>query len=189
MIIVTDFDNCINNLINKTLELYNLRTGKNIQLDNITCYELADCLPLEDANGIKALFKEEELWKTLAPIPGSRAVLKQLIKKGHNVYIATATDVVNFKWKCEWLSTFYPFISTDNVIRIIDKSMLKCDVLIEDNLDNLIGNCCERICIDYPWNRSSSKDYAYDIYRAYEWDDVLEFINDIERKMKEWEKM
>ena len=69
----------------------------------------------------------------------------------------------------------------------MDKSLLKCDVMIDDCLDNLISNICERICLDYPWNQSKEKDFVYSIYRAKSWKDIVNIINDIERKDKEWE--
>ena len=59
---------------------------------------------------------------------------------------------------------------------------------IEDNIDNLTKSCCERICIDYPYNRDANKDWAYDIYRVHNWKEVVKTVNEIERKMKEWEK-
>ena len=108
---------------------------------------------------------------------GSQKALKQIIKKGHQIYLATATDPINFQWKIEWLKQHFPFIPSDNVIRIMDKSLLKCDVLIDDCLDNLTTIFCERVCIDSPWNQSASKDYAYDIQRAYSWDDIIDIIN------------
>lgn len=187
MIITCDVDNILNNLGERTLEIYNSRYGKNIQISDITSYNFVDCLPKSDADGIYALFKEKALWESLKPLPGARESLKKLIKNGHNIYLATATDVVNFEWKCEWLSAFYPFIHTDNIIRIMDKSLLKTDVLIEDNIENLTSNICERICLDYPYNRSSSKDFAYNIHRVYSWNDIITVIEDIERKNQEWE--
>ena len=80
-------------------------------------------------------------------------------------------------------------INIDDVIRIKDKSLLRVDVMIEDCLKQLIGSVGERICLDYPYNRSISKDYNYDIYRASNWRDIIKYISDIERKIEEWEKM
>ena len=103
------------------------------------------------------------------------------------VYLATATDPCNFVYKMDWLERYFPFINPDNVIRIMDKSLLNTDVLIDDCLSNLTKSICERIVIDHFWNRDSSKDYAYDIHRAYDFGDVINIINDIERRDKEWE--
>lgn len=188
MIIMCDIDGVLNNLVEKTLELYNSHSGKNIQISDITAYNFFDCLSYEDAQGVISLFKDKSLWDSLRPSAGSQNAIKQLIKKGHQIYLATATDPVNFEWKIEWLQQHFPFIPSDNVIRIMDKSLLKCDVLIDDCLDNLISVFCERIVVDYPWNQSKSKDYAYDIKRAYSWNDIVNIINNIEREMKKWEK-
>lgn len=188
MIIICDVDNVLNNLAEQSIAFYNKHNGKNIQLADIVTYHCEDCLPIEDAMGIISYFKDKTLWDSLTPLPGSQNTLRHLIRQGHRIYLATATDPINFNWKIEWLQKYFPFIPSDNVIRIVDKSLLKCDVMIDDHLDNLIGNMCERIVIDAPWNRSTSKDFSYSIYRAHIWDDVLRFTNDIERKSKEWEE-
>lgn len=186
MTIVCDIDGVLNNLTHKAIELYNLRSGKNIQISDITTYNFSDCLPQDDADAICALFQEKELWDSLTPTPGSQDALKALMLMGHKVYLATATHYKNFAWKIEWLEEHYGFLSHKNVIRIMDKSLLNTDVMIDDCLDNLINNVCERICIDQPWNRSPSKDYTYDIYRVSHWDQIPNVINDIERKDRIW---
>jgi hypothetical protein len=61
-------------------------------------------------------------------------------------------------------------------------------VLIDDCLDNLIGSFADRITLNYPWNQNELKDYAYNIKRAYNWSDIVNMINNIEKDMKKWEK-
>lgn len=189
MIICVDVDNILNDLAQKTLELYNSRYNKNIQMSDITSYNFFDCLPHEDASCIISLFEEKELWDSLKPLPDSQEALKSLIKNEHKVYLATATNPINFKWKVDWLQKYFPFIHSDNIIRIMDKSLLKCDIMIDDNLDNLIGSFCDRICLDYPWNHSASKDVSYDIKRVNNWNQIPNIINNIEMEMKEWMNM
>lgn len=189
MIICLDIDNVMNDLTEKAIALYNSRTNHNIQISDITTYNFYDCLSKEEADGIIALFKEKALWDSLRPLLNSQNAIKQLLKKGHRVYLATATDPINFEWKIEWLKQYFAFIPSDNVIRIMDKSLLRCDVLVDDSLDNLTSVFCERVVLDYPWNQSTSKDYAYGIQRAYSWNDVINIINNIEKEMKEWEKV
>ena len=188
MIIVCDIDNCLNDLTEKAVMLYNSRNNKNIQLSDIVAYRFADCLSQEDADGICALFKEKQLWDSLKPLPEAQKSLRQLIDMGHKVYIATSTDPINFNWKCAWMKHHFSFISTDNIIRIANKGLLKCDVLIDDSIEQLANSISERICFDYYWNRSNEKDYIYDIHRAKNhWHDVINIINNIERKDKIWE--
>lgn len=188
MTIMVDIDGILNDLTPKAIELYNSRTGKNIQMSNITTYNFYECLPKEDADGICSLFKEKIFWDSLQPLHDSQKALQKLIKCGHRVFIATATDPVNFEWKCNWMRKFFGFIPTDDIIRIVDKSLLKADVMIDDCMDNLIGNICDRIILDYPYNRNESKDFVYDIHRAYNWGEIVNIIKTIERKNEEWEK-
>jgi 5'(3')-deoxyribonucleotidase len=188
MIICFDIDNTINDLAEKAIALYNARANKNIQIADITTYNFYDCLSKEDADGITALFKDKELWDSLKPLPYSQEVLKKLSKQGHRIFLATATDPINFEWKCDWFSKYFNFIPTDNIIRIMDKSLLKIDVMVDDHLSNLTNNICERVCLNYPWNQSKSKDYAYDIKRAKNWNDIINIINNIEKEMRKWEK-
>lgn len=187
MIIVCDIDGILNDLIGKTLALYNANSGKNIQISDITTYELAGCLPQEDVDGICALFKQKSLWDSLKPLPESQKALHGFIKSGHDVYLATSTDPINFEWKIQWIEKYYPLVDTNNVIRIMNKGLLRCDVMIDDCLSNLKSNVCERIVLDYPWNRNTSADYAYNIHRANNWGDIVNIINDIEKEMKKWE--
>lgn len=186
MIIICDVDNILNNPAEKAIEVYNSFKNKNIQVSDIISYNFYDCLAKEDADVIVSLFKEKELWDSLKPLEGSQNGLKQLIKKGYRIYLATATDPINFGWKLSWLKQYYPFIPEDNIIRIMDKSLLKADVLIDDCLDNLINSSAERVCLNYPWNHNELKDYAYGIRRAYGWSDIVNIINTIDKEMKKY---
>lgn len=188
MVICLDIDNVLNNLTEEAIKLYNYRNNKNIQMSDITTYNFFDCLSRNDAEAIVSLFNEEELWDSLKPLYGSQDGVKQLIKQGHNIYLVTATDVCNFAWKVKWIEQHFPFISSNNIIRIMDKSLLRCDVLVDDSLDNLIGCFCDRICLDYIWNRNDAKDFVYDIRRATNWSDVINIIKQIDKEIGKWEK-
>ena len=189
MIICIDIDGVLNDLIPKVIQLYNSRTGKDIKISNITKYNLHDCLPKEDANEIIALFSNEELWNSLEPPSDAQWGVKTLVNSGHKVYLATATDPINYYWKIQWIEKYYPFIDSKHVICIHNKGLLKCDVLIDDCLDNLASNICERIVINHPWNQDKEKRYVYDIYEANDFKDVVNIIKCIERKDVEWEKI
>lgn len=188
MIICVDMDSVLNDLMPKTLSLYNSRTGKNIQISDLVTYDFYECLLREDADGIIESFKEKRLWDSLTPLSGSQKTLKTLTNQGYHIIVATATDPCNFEWKCQWMAKYFPFIPTDNIIRITNKSLIKCDIMLDDYLDNLTSNMCHRVCFDYPWNRDKNADFVYDIIRVKGWNDIANIIKDIERKEKEWEK-
>ena len=186
--IAIDFDNVINNLLEKTLEIYNAQSGKNIQTSDITSYNFYECLDKKDAEGIVRLFKNKALWDSLVPIEGARDGLKKLVDAGHKVYIVTATAPENFTWKITWLKKYFPFFNADNVIRMMDKSLIQADILIEDCAEQLVKHkSCDRICLDYPYNRNVS-DYIYGIRRCKNWTEILEAVNKIEKEIEEWQK-
>ena len=185
MIVISDIDNCLNNLTEKAVELYNTRSGKNIKLTDLTTYKFGECLSQEDADGLCRLFKERELWDSLIPTDGAYDALKTIVNNGHDVYLATATDPVNFAWKCEWIQKHFDFFPIKNIIRIHDKHLLQCDVMIDDCVDNLTSSFCERIVFNHPWNENN-KDSLYDIRRAYNWNDIIYIIGTIDREAEEW---
>ena len=186
MIICVDCDNVLNNLTDKALELYNLRSGNNIKLEDITTYSFYDCLSMKDADEIISLFKKKELWDSLSPLPGAQDSLSKLVKAGHTIYIATATNPCNFEWKVNWLAKYYSFIPESNIIRIVNKSLLRADILIEDNLDNIKNSFCNSICLDYPWNRNPHTDYIYDIRRVTSWYEIEDAVNNIVKEDMQW---
>lgn len=187
MIICVDIDGTLNDLVPKTLAIYNSRTGKNIHMSDITTYSFYECLPKEDADSIFELFKEKELWDSLEPLPNAQWGIETLINAGHEIIIATATYEECFEWKCQWVQKHFPMIDNKNIIRIHNKGLLRSDVLIEDCLENLTKSYCERICLNYPYNHNKIKDDIYEIYRAHDWKEIINCIKDIERKMDKWQ--
>ena len=187
MIIAVDFDNILNNLTEKVLEIYNAQSSKSIQMADLTSYNFYDCLPKEDADGIVKLFKNKTMWDALSPIDGSRKGLQKLIDDGHRVYIVTATATENWPWKISWLKKYFPFFNTENVVRLMDKSLFKCDIMIEDSYEQLIKNkLCHKIILDYPWNRCEEKDWVHGTYRCKNWKEIVDAVNKIKDEVNEW---
>lgn len=189
MIIAIDFDETLFPTMEKVLEIYNERHSSNIELSQITTYSLHESLPSEIADELLSIFIEKDTYDTLQPYKGAVRAVKFLAEQGHEVYVATASDTRNMEWKELLLQKYFPFIPKNNLIRIYNKSMLNVDVLIEDKLDNLKNTLTERVCFNQPWNIDDGADYVYGIYRIHHWGEMINVINTIERKMKQWETM
>jgi 5'(3')-deoxyribonucleotidase len=151
-------------------------------------YSLHDNFETDVADELIELFVDKNVYDYLQPYKGAIRAVKTLIEHGHEVYVATSTDLRNIEWKEELLQKYFPFIPKSNLIRIHNKSLLNVDVLIEDKMDNLTQTYADRICFNQPWNIDENKDFAYSIYRVYHWGEINNVINEIERKDKEWEK-
>lgn len=186
--IAIDFDETLFPTLERVVEIYNQRHGANLELSQIVTYNLYDCLDQNVADSLIELFCEKEVYDNLQPYKGAVRAMKTLVEQGHEIYIATATNVKNMEWKEQLLQKHFPFIPKDNLIRIHNKALLSVDVLIEDSMRNLKGTFADRVCFDQPWNRDDDSDYVYSIYRAHHWGEIINIINTIERKEKEWEK-
>lgn len=188
MKIAIDFDSTLFPTLEKVIEVYNKRNNADIELSQITTYSLYDCLSADVADEIIALFVDKSIYNTLQPYKGSVKAIQTLTNKGHEIIIATATDSKNLEWKEKLLQRYFPFVPKENLIRIHNKKLLNVDVLIEDNLNNLTQTFAERICFNQPWNRDEKADYIYSICRVNHWSEIVEVINEIERKEKEWNR-
>lgn len=186
--IAIDFDETLFPTLEKVVEAYNKRHGTNIELVQITTYNLHDSLPTDVADELLDLFVEKSVYDSLQPYKGAVRAVKAFVEQGHEVYVATSTDVRNMEWKEELLQKYFPFIPKKNLIRIYNKSLLNVDVLVDDKLDNLKSTFADRICFNQPWNQDKDADYVYSISRIHHWGEINNVINTIERKEREWEK-
>ena len=185
MKIAIDFDETLFPTLDKVIEVYNKNHNTNITMSQITTYNLYYCLPSTLANGLIALYVDKTVYNSLLPYKGAVKAIQTLIHKGHEIYIATATDVRNLEWKEALLQRHFPFLPKENLIRIHNKKLLDVDVLVEDKFDNLVQTYAERVCFNQPWNRYENTDIAYGIYRINGWNEIVNVINQIERNEKE----
>lgn len=178
-IINCDVDGVLNNLMDATIEIYNKRYGANYTLKDVTHYHLENCLEPDVANKMKAIFKEKDIWNKVKPVSNSRDGLQRLIRDGHEVYLATDNNPHTFGNKVDWILHYYPFIDKSKIICITDKSLLRCDIMIEDCLEKLVaGQHYHRILMNQNWNQSN-KDWIYGIHRCYNWDEIVAAVNKI----------
>ena len=183
MTIVCDVDNVICNLQDAVISLFNERHGTNYTLDDFNDYNVENVLPLKEAVLMKDMYSESGIYDYVKPLAGSQDGLKKLVDDGHSVYLVTDTPPQIYNEKVEWIKHFFPYIDQGRIVAMKHKHMFKCDLMIEDNANNLLsGVSYHRVCMDYPWNKNV-KDHVYDIHRCNNWDDVLNIVN----KLKEEE--
>ena len=180
--VACDVDEVINDLIDKTIKLYNDRYGAELTRDIFVEYDIYKCLPFEEAELFVNLFFQKELWDTVEPIKDAQWGLKYLTNNGFDVYLATATNYETYQYKVEWIKRYFPFIDEKNIICIHNKSLLDVDFVIDDCAENLI-NCkwTHRILVDQVWNQHP-KYFAYNLHRAHNWHEIIDVITTIAKE-------
>ena len=177
MILCIDVDNVLGNLQEVVTNLFNERYGTTYTLDDFTDYNIENVLSVKEAITMKEMYSENGIYNYIKPIAGSQDALQKLINDGHQVYLVTDAIPKIYNEKVEWICHFYPFVDSTHIVAMKHKHLFKCDVMIEDNVQNLIaGVHYNRICMDYPWNRKVH-DCAYDIHRCSDWEQVMSIID------------
>lgn len=182
MVIVCDVDNCLNNLQEVVTNLFNERYGTSYTLDDFTSYNVENVLSVKETVAMKKIYGDSKVYDGVKPINGSQDALQKLVNAGHQVYLVTDMLPTVYQAKIKWLNHYFPFIDDAHIVAMKHKHLFKCDVMIEDNAQNLTaGVHYDRICVDYPWNRSVH-DYAYDIHRCASWQEIINIIKKLDNK-------
>ena len=163
--ILVDWDDVLNDLMPKALEMLNASRGTSYTLESFPEFDFSKYLPEADSNALHTLFLSNDLWKALRPTNGSQETLKRMMEDGHEVLIVTSTHFSNIAWKMEWLERYFPFVRWDQVIVTSRKDKVRGDWLIDDNPHHIKRHPYGRVCIDKPWNRWLNDD-VYDIIRV-----------------------
>ena len=182
MIIACDVDNCLNNLQEAVLSLFNERNNTNYTLDDITEYNVENVLPIKQANKMKKMYGENSIYNHVKPIDGTQNALQKLINDGHQIYLVTDAIPKNYNEKVEWIKHFFPCVDEAHIVSMKHKYLFKCDVMIEDNVQNLIaGGYYDRVLLDYPWNKQVH-DEIYGINRCTNWEDIMNVLNKLDKE-------
>ena len=178
MIIACDCDNTLNNLQEATIKVFNERYGTKYTMKDFKNYNISECLNKDNAMNFVALYNEPGIYDIVNPLNDAQKALLKLKKDGHDIYIVTNSSPSIFNEKCNWLK-FHFNIDEEHIISMKNKWLFKCDLMIEDNIDNLLGgHHYERICVNYPWNRNV-RDEVYGIHRCNNWKEIVSVVNKI----------
>lgn len=184
MIIGVDIDNCILSTTEAVLEQHYADTGERLTLDDITSYYIENHVSEEYRDDFHLIFLKKEMWKRAKVIPNCVEVIRRLHNQGHQIYFVTSTEAKNVAKKSSFLQRTFPFLDIrKRLITTHCKQMIRCDILIDDCIDNVLNADYVSILLDYPWNSTAIfDDAAYDnIYRVFNWTQVEPMIEYIQK--------
>lgn len=174
--ILVDMDDTIEQLLDAWVNYINKKYNLDVKLDDIHEFDLSVAFPTLTIEQIRDVLMEENLWKTVKPMPNAGTVMQMLIDEGHDIYIVTNSYYKTLPMKLDLvLFKYFPFINCRNVIIASKKQMIIGDVLIDDYQNNLIGGNYEKILITAPHNRDFVSD---DVIRVDNW---MEIYNEIQK--------
>lgn len=181
MVICVDCDSVLCDLQETVTRIFNDRYGASYTLDDFKNYNIMECLNLKDAVALTNIYSEPGLYDLVKPLSGAQSAIQKLRRAGHEVYVVTDAIPSTFAEKVKWINLHFD-IDESHVVSMKHKWLFKCDVMVEDNVDNLLGgHHYDRVLFDYPWNRNV-RDEVYGIHRVQHWNSALDVINKINKK-------
>ena len=147
--------------------------------EDITDWNIQRFFPELTEQEVHDVLLDEKFWKTVSPKQGAMKYMMKLYQDNHDIYICTATHYNNIKVKFEnIIQRYYPFILWNKVIIAHNKQMIRCDVMIDDAVHNLIGGEYHKILMSAPHNANCNVE-QYGIHRANNWLEIYEIIKEL----------
>lgn len=174
-----DYDSTLFNTIDVWIDLYNKKYNDKLTINDFKFWDIHKSLPKEKSNKFYSILDNNELWENIKPLNNAVEVVKDLNEE-YEVYIITATHHNHIKIKSEILLKYFPFIEYKQIISCYYKQLINVDIMIDDNLENLIGGKYRKILIDYPWNRDVD-DCGRGIERFKNWKEIRGELIDSKR--------
>ena len=184
MKIALDVDNTIVNTTSCVIAQHYADTGEKLTLDDIKSYYIENYVSDDYKDDFHLIFYKKEMWKRVKVISHCVEVIKRLHDRGDSIYFVTSTEPQNITKKARFLQRTFPFLDIrKRLITTHNKQMIKCDILVDDCIDNVLNADYVSILLDYPWNSTAIFDEAeYDnIYRVFDWLEVEPMIEYIEK--------
>ena len=168
------------------LYLINEYLGTNYTKEDVEGYYMQDLVP--DKDEFFKYFISKNMYDYGILLPNVKDVLEEL-QKYYDIYIGTSYIIPELpressmilKYKHEFLYDNLPFIKSENYIFITNKSLLDCDIKIDDKLDNL-KNAKIKLLFESYHNKGLSDDYlkSVGVVRVHNWLEIKDILEGID---------
>lgn len=182
--IAVDMDDVIENLLEAWLNWLNTTYKTSVRLNDVDDWELEKFYPALTKEQIYEPLSKEEFWTTVKPKQDAITYLKKLrTEECQDIYIVTNAKYDTVKFRMEHIiKKYFPFIEEDRVIICSKKQLIKCDIMIDDNIDNLTYANYWKFLFNAPHNQKLNLSHYDDakIKRFNNWKQIYETIKQMD---------
>ena len=168
-------DDVLINLLDAWIRILNKKYNRNVKREDIKQWDMHIAFPGLSDKELFGILNEEEFWDEVCPFYDAVFYLKKLKDEGHKIVVATASHYRTIMHKLD--KAFFPYftyLDWKDIIMINDKSLLKGDVIIDDNPDKIKHFDGLRLLRDAPYNQNTPEnDYNF---RVHNYEEVYFFI-------------
>jgi len=169
--IIVDCDDTVLDLVPVWLEMYNADYNDNLKIDNITDWNISLFVKKECGEKIYDYIKSPDIYYACKPIEGAKENIDKLRKQGHRVIFATVNNIDNCKYIFLHENGFLSKETKNDFIVTSDKSLIKGDIIVDDNPEHVLKFYGLSILVDRPWNK-----YLRKPERANNWNQIYNYI-------------
>jgi 5'(3')-deoxyribonucleotidase len=123
--------------------------------EEVVTFDVNDCLGITRERFLEVI-SDPSFFRSLEPIDGALDGLKRIVDAGHDLVICTmiSTGCKNaYDAKANWLCAHLPWMDVDRtMITAKRKSLVRGDVLFDDNMKNLEHFPGAAVAMARPWN-------------------------------------
>lgn len=180
--IALDVDEVACKTLERCLDTLNARLSTDYEPDVFHEWDIFQCIPKQAADMLNGIFLERDIWDEMLPPNDAQAIVKRMVRDGHDVFFVSNCHTKTHDWKSDWLCRVYPFVPRDNHIYTAHKKLLLVDYLIDDNIDWLRESTATRILMDKPWNWDARTGFDFRVKSLTEaWDKICELEKERDR--------
>lgn len=168
------------------LKLINKFLNTNYVESDFKDFYMQDIIPKERKREFFDYFFRNNVYDYCNINPNAIEVIEKLTKK-YDVYIGTSYIFKEYPKECsiilknkfEFLIKYFPFLNPYNFIFVGNKSVINCDIRIDDRLDNVVAASTKILYSAYH-NKDLSEEYLTDlgVKRANNWLDIEKILLD-----------
>ncbi len=176
MTIGLDLDGTINNMLEFWLRWLNNTHNTNVQVKDVVEWDISKVYPNLTTAEIYKPLETPEFWSEVSIQEDAVQVIERLRQENHKIYIITSSHYAILPEKLKrCLFANISFLSKEDVIVTYDKSLIRCDLLLDDAEHNLIGFQGIRVLFDAPYNKQAT---IFD-FRVSSWKEFYILISEL----------
>jgi len=154
-IIAIDLDDTTWEFNEPILARYNKKYDDTLMFDELTDWDVTKFIKPECKNYFKE-FVTEDLFKNDIIIDDDVVRKLTTLNDKADIFFVTAAISKTLPWRYEKLKQYLPWVKDEQLIKLKNKNLFKCDVLIDDNADNCMYCHSVSYLINKPWNKNIS---------------------------------
>lgn len=176
--ILIDLDDVLTDMVSEWVRWLNILFNLSVDYRQIKDWNMSLTYPTLANEEIFKPLNSEGFWKKVHTRTDAIKYVKKLYDECYNIYIVTATKPHLMEYKMKYcINPYFPYIDDNHIIISSNKQMIKGDVLIDDNPNNLVGGEYKKILFNKSHN-VNDRDNP-DFHCADDWEEVYKIIKEI----------